>query len=54
MACEPFRREVFPRWISALNQPNFLFAVPAFELLLAIDGAVYVIEGFEVHETGHK
>ena len=43
--------EVFPRWILALNQADFLFSAPAFDFLLAGDGVPDVGEVFEVDQA---
>jgi hypothetical protein len=42
--------QVFPDRIEALNQPNLFRAAPAFQLLLAGDGLMYVIERLEVNQ----
>jgi hypothetical protein len=46
----PVRGQVIPRRVLALDQPHFLFATPALQLLLAGDGVLKPSMLFVVHE----
>jgi hypothetical protein len=47
----PVFSQVLPARIDLLDESDFLFAPPAFQLLFPIDGRLGVIVGFVVHEA---
>jgi hypothetical protein len=47
---KPIGAQVFPRWILSLDEYDFLFSSPAFELLFALNGRAHFGETFKPDE----
>jgi hypothetical protein len=49
----PLKAQVFPCWIDGNDQCGLSDPKPAFDLLLALDRVVYVLEAFEINQAIH-
>ena len=49
----PLKAQVSPCWIGRNEQCNLSAPKPAFDLLLALDRVVYVLEAFEINQAIH-
>ena len=47
----PLQRQIFPSRIEPRNQPEFLLAAPALQLLFAVNGIPHIIEALLVYEA---
>jgi hypothetical protein len=47
----PIFAQVIPLWVEGANQGEFFLSGPAFELLFAGNGSIYVVGLFEVDEA---